>query len=88
MRQLEREILGLFRCFPAIYRDGVRSSTLAWGALTAVALWLIQPPLETLIARIPPVVTYLMLLVFTADVVCSVRILSVTHSVPALRGQT
>ncbi len=61
--------------------------SLAWGALTAVALWLIQPPLETLIARIPPVVTYLMLLVFTADVVCSVRILSVTHSVTALRGQ-
>ena len=61
--------------------------SLAWGGLTALVLWFIQPPLETLIAGIPPIVTYLALLIFTADLVCSLRFLAVTHSVEALRGQ-
>ena len=61
--------------------------SLAWGGLTAAALTLVQPPLEAIIARIPPLVTYLMLLVFTADAVCTLRFLAVTHSVAALRGK-
>lgn len=61
--------------------------SLAWGLLTAIAVWLLQPPLDILISGIPPVATYVALLVFTADAVCSIRFLSVTHSVAALRGE-
>jgi uncharacterized membrane protein len=61
--------------------------SLVWGGLISLVIWFIQPPLETLIARIPPIATYLMLLVFTADAVCSLRFLAVTHSVAALRGE-
>ena len=61
--------------------------SLAWGALASMALLLIHPTLEAIIARIPPLLTFLALLVFTADAVCTLRILSVTHSVAALRGK-
>ena len=61
--------------------------SLAWGGLTALALWLLQPPLEAVIARIPPWLTLISLLIFTADAVCTLRFLSVTHSVKALRNQ-
>lgn len=61
--------------------------SLAWGVLTAAALLLIQPPLEILIDRIPPFITYITLLIFTVDLVCSLRILSVSHSVAVLRGE-
>lgn len=60
--------------------------SLAWGGLSALAVWLIQPPLEALIARVPPALTLAALLVLTADAVCSARLLAVTHSVSALRG--
>ena len=59
--------------------------TLAWGALTAAAVWLVQPYIAALAARIPTVVTYLFLLLFTADAVCSIRILQVTGDLKALR---
>lgn len=61
--------------------------SLAWGVLSALAVWLVQPPLERLIARIPPTVTLLTLLIFTGDAVCSARLLALTHSVEALRGR-
>lgn len=60
--------------------------SLAWGALSAAALWLIQPPLALLISRIPPLVTYAALLALTADAACSLRILAATGSVDALRA--
>ena len=59
--------------------------TLAWGLLTALAVWLIQPWAAELAAMIPAEVTYLFLLVFTADAVCSARFLRVTHDIEGLR---
>jgi len=59
--------------------------TLAWGLLTALAVWLIQPWAAELAAMIPVEVTYLFLLVFTADAVCSARFLRVTHDIEGLR---
>lgn len=59
--------------------------TLAWGVLTAAAVRLLQPGVSALAARVPPEVTYLILLVFTADAVCSARFLRVTGDVEALR---
>lgn len=50
--------------------------TLVWGLLTALAVWLVQPPLAALAARIPPGVTYAALLVFTADALCSAKALA------------
>ncbi len=61
--------------------------SLAWGALASMALLLIHPLLEAVIVRIPAPLTLLALLVFTADAVCTLRILLVTHSVAALRGK-
>lgn len=61
--------------------------SLAWGGLSAVALTFLQPTLEAMIARIPAPVTFFTLLAFTADAVCSLRFLAVTHSVSALRGR-
>lgn len=60
--------------------------TLAWGVLTAAAVWLVQPGAAALAAQIPPAATYLALLVFTADAVCSARVLRVTGDVKALRA--
>lgn len=59
--------------------------TLAWGALTAAALWLFQPLLERLIPLIPPPLTFAAVLIFTADAVCSIRYLALTHDVGGLR---
>jgi len=59
--------------------------TLAWGLLTALAVWLVQPGVEALAAMVPAEATYLFLLVFTADAVCSARFLQVTHDVRGLR---
>lgn len=59
--------------------------TLAWGVLTAAAVWLLQPGIAALTARVPAAVTYLLLLVFTADAVCSARFLQVTGDVEGLR---
>lgn len=60
--------------------------TLAWGLLTALALWGIQPFLAQAAAQISPGVTYTALLLFTVDAVCSVQFLRQTHNVEALRG--
>lgn len=57
---------------------------LAWGVLTASAVRMVQPGLETLTAGLPPPLTYAALLVFTADAVCSARFLWVTGNVKAL----
>lgn len=59
--------------------------TLAWGVLTAAAVWWLQPGVAALAARVPAAVTYLFLLVFTADAVCSARFLWVTGNVEGLR---
>lgn len=58
--------------------------TLAWGLLTAGAVWWLQPGVAALAARVPSAVTYLFLLVFTADAVCSARFLHVTGDVEGL----
>lgn len=60
--------------------------TLAWGVLTAAAVRLVQPGAAALAAQIPPAATYFALLVFTADAVCSARVLQVTGDVKALRA--
>ena len=59
--------------------------TLAWGVLTAAAVWWVQPWVEVLAAGIPPEVTYLCLLLFAADALLSIRLLRLTHSVELLR---
>lgn len=59
--------------------------TLAWGVLTAAAVWLLQPGIAALAAGIPAAVTYVCLLAFTADLVCSIRFLRVTHDIEGLR---
>lgn len=59
--------------------------TLAWGVLTAVAIWFVQPVLAALTALIPAAMTYAALLIFTVDAVCSAQFLRVTHDVEALR---
>lgn len=60
--------------------------TLAWGVLTAMAVWWVQPGVERLAARVLPEVTYLCLLVFTVDAVCSVRFLRVMGDPELLRA--
>ena len=60
--------------------------TLAWGVLTAIAVWWIQPWVEVLARRIPPEATYLFLLVFTADALLSARFLWVTKDIEGLRA--
>ena len=52
--------------------------SLAWGALSAAAVVLVQPVLEGWILRIPPAVSLGMLLGATADAVLSVRVLRQT----------
>lgn len=59
--------------------------TLAWGVLTALAVRYVHPLLSHLAEAIPPWFTLLFLLLFTADAVCSVRFLRVTHDVEELR---
>lgn len=60
--------------------------TLAWGLLTALAVRLVQPGAAMLAARIPPALTYVFLLVFTADLVCSFWFLRVTGDVKGMRA--
>lgn len=58
--------------------------SLAWGVLTAAAIWSIQPLLVPIITRIPPGVTYAAILLFTTDAVCSARVLLVTRDTESL----
>ena len=60
--------------------------TAAWGLLTALAVWWVQPGVEALAARVPGEVTCLCLLVFTADALVSARLLWVTGDVELLRA--
>ena len=60
--------------------------TAAWGVLTALAVRWVQPGVEALAARVPGEVTYLCLLVFTADALVSARLLWVTGDVELLRA--
>ena len=57
-----------------------------WGLLIALALPLLQSWLVPLLRQISPLVTYTMLLLFTADAVLSVRILQQTRDPEALGG--
>ncbi|MCQ2448332.1 MAG: putative ABC transporter permease [Oscillibacter sp.] len=59
--------------------------TLAWGILSALAIWMFQPIFQRLAERTPPVAALVFLLVFTADAVCSARYLTVTHNLEAMR---
>ena len=60
--------------------------TAAWGVLTALAVRWVQPGVEALAARVPGEVTWLCLLVFTADALVSARLLWVTGDIELLRA--
>ena len=51
------------------------SFSLAWSLLTAAALPPLQAVLLPVLSRVPPLLTYAVLLVFTADAVISLRLL-------------
>ena len=59
--------------------------SLSWGLLTVPAVTRVAPLLELLERRIPAGVTWLCLMAFTADAVCSLYFLSRTHDLTALR---
>lgn len=59
---------------------------LAWGGLTALAVRWVQPAVERLAEQTIPEVTYLCLLVFAGDALCSLRILRVTGDPERLRA--
>jgi uncharacterized membrane protein len=56
-----------------------------WGLLTALAVRWVQPVVAVLTAQIPPLMTYLCLLVFTADAVTSAWVLLLTGDTEALQ---
>ena len=58
--------------------------SIIWGLLLAAGLPWAEENLVPLLERVPPLATYGLLLVFTADAVCSVRFLQVTRDVDAL----
>lgn len=60
--------------------------SLAWGLLLFPAVYLVTPPVVALADRVPIGVTWWLLLAFTADAVCSLRFLAVTHDLEALRA--
>lgn len=60
--------------------------SLAWGLLLFPAVYLVMPPVVALADRVPIGVTWWLLLAFTADAVCSLRFLAVTHDLEALRA--
>lgn len=60
--------------------------SLAWGLLLFPAVYLVTPPVVVLADRVPIGVTWWLLLAFTADAVCSLRFLAVTHDLEALRA--
>jgi uncharacterized membrane protein len=57
-----------------------------WGLLTALAVQWVQPGVAALAVWVPPLMTYLCLLVFTADAVTSAWVLLLTGDTEALRG--
>ena len=60
--------------------------TLAWGLLVWAAVRFVQPGAEALAAGVPAWLTYVCLLVFTADLVCSLWFLRVTGDLRGMRG--
>lgn len=60
--------------------------TLIWGGLTALTVQWIQPSVEHLAERTIPEVTYLCLLVFAVDALCSLRMLQVRKDPEVLRS--
>lgn len=60
--------------------------SLIWGGLTAVAVRWVQSAVERLAEQTIPEVTYLCLLVFAGDALCSLRILRVTGDPERLRA--
>ena len=60
--------------------------TAAWGFLSAAAVWFVQPLVSTMAERVPPELTYLCLLVFTADSVCTGYFLRATGDIDRLRA--
>ena len=58
--------------------------SLAWGILLFPAVGL-APMAAAMASRTPPFFTWLCLMCFTADAVCSLRFLAVTHDLNALR---
>lgn len=62
--------------------------SVAWGLLTAFAVRFLQPWVERAASAIPWQVTYALLLVFTADAVCSAQFLRRTHDIEGLRYTT
>jgi len=61
---------------------------LIWGALAVAIVQAVHPGVIRLVSRIPDAVTYGMLLVLTADVVCSVFFLARTHDTEALHPRS
>ena len=59
--------------------------TLAWGLLTAAVLPLLQLLLVPVLSAVPPIITYLLLLVTTADAVVSAALLRQTGDPECLR---
>ena len=58
--------------------------SLAWGFLLFPAVKL-APIVADIASRTPPLLTWLCLMIFTIDAVCSLRFLAVTHDLNALR---
>ena len=59
--------------------------SLAWGALVWAAVRFVQPGAAALAEAAPAWLTYILLLVFTADAVCSLRFLRVTGDLRGMR---
>lgn len=59
--------------------------TLAWGVLVWAAVRFVQPGVAALAESFPAAVTFACLLLFTADLVCSLRFLRVTGDLTELR---
>lgn len=60
--------------------------SLAWGLLLFPAVYLVTSPVLALADRVPVGVTWWLLLAFTADAVCSLYFLTVTHDLEGLRA--
>lgn len=60
--------------------------TIAWGLLAGAAVRYVQPLAAALAAAVPPAATYAALMVFTADLVCSLYFLRVTGDLRAMRA--
>lgn len=77
-------VLGLFHC-PRNLRGRVcLPFSLAWGIFLFPAVGL-APMVAAMASGIPSLLTWLCLMGFTADAVCSLRFLAVTHDLTALR---